>query len=226
MIQQMAPHLDKLVFEVLQAELRRDGWGLSPHQDPGAEASVNAIRAGKEMYITLFSTGTIRVSPPGYTNYEQLRDGLKQRLEHLQHDVHQTRGKDAYEFLDDSDRECVLDSRFLCEGSPALIDYAALVMPLAKGFEGFAKKLLVRLNIGNPAAVKEPDFFRVAFGGAAYQSAIANPADKKFLERLRNELPFSRHGLMHSPPQIAFVLRDRAAALAKEGDILTLIRET
>jgi hypothetical protein len=222
----MAPHLEKLGFGILQAELRREGWGISLHQDPAGESSVKAVRAGKEMYVTLFGTGTIRVNPAGNSACEGLRDGIKQHLERLQHAVHQTLGREAYEFLDEPDRECVLDTRFLCEGGPNLIDYAALVMPLAKAFEGFAKKLLIRLNVSNPAALDDPAFFRLAFGSAAYQALMANAADKKVLERLRNELPFSRHGLMHSPPHNAFVLRDRAAALAKEGDILTLIRET
>jgi hypothetical protein len=213
----MAPHLDKLVFEILQVELRRQGWGIGLHQDPAGESSVKAVRAGKEIYVTLFSTGTIRVNPSGNSECEKVRDGIKKHLERLQHAVHEILGREAYEFLDEPDRECVLDARFLCEGGPNLIDYAALVMPLAKAFEGFAKKVLIRLNVGDPAARDDPAFFRLAFGSAAYQGLMANAADKKALERLRNELPFSRHGLMHSPPHSAFVLRDRAAALAKEG---------
>src|SRR5712664_138035 len=174
----MAPHLDKLVFETLQAELRRRGWGISLHQDPNGEASVKGIRAGKEMYVTLFGTGTIRVTPPGNSECEALRDRFKQHLERLRQNVHQALGRDAYEFLDEPDREWVLDSRYLCEGSPDLIDYAALVMPLAKAFEGFAKKLLVRLKVGELATLNDPGFFRVAFGSAAYQTLIANAADK------------------------------------------------
>jgi hypothetical protein len=222
----MAPHIDKLTFEVLQAELRKRGWVISPHADPAAETSVKASLQGKEVYVSLFSTGKIRVIPPGIKECEKVRDGLRKNLEHLEKTAHETLGREAYEFLDEPDRESVLVSRSLCGGGQNLVEYSALVMPLAKAYEGFAKKLLVRLGAGNPARIDDPNFFREAFGSAAYQGLIANGADKKVLERVRGELPFSRHGLMHSPPQPAFIIRDFAAALAKEGDILTLMRET
>ncbi len=222
----MAPHLDKLTFEVLQAELRDRGWGIAPHTDAVAEASIRAARNGREIYITLFATGTIRVTPAGTAEYEELRDRVRQDLQRAQDGVQQTLGREPYEFLDEADRESVLVSHTLCSAGQNLCDYSAFVMPLAKAFEGFAKKVLVRLGHGNPAQIDDPNFFRNAFGSQTYQALGANSADKRVLERVRNELPFSRHALMHSPPGPGFVIRERAAAIAKEGDILTLMRET
>jgi DNA-directed RNA polymerase subunit H (RpoH/RPB5) len=222
----MAPHSSKLVFRLLRNRLVSSGYTVEDHRDPQSEASIRATGKSANVHVTLFATGAIRVVPSGATECVEIKEQQEECVRRLKGLAEGEISVPAYEFLEEADRESILASFSLCENTLPLVEYSALVMPLARAFEGFVKKLLICLGAADPVEIDDPIFLRKAFGGASYKKLLANHEDKQFLERLQKNLPFCRHGLVHSPAHNEFVLHSLEQALSKKGEILTIIRET
>jgi hypothetical protein len=106
----------------------------------------------------------------------------------------------AYDFLNEWDQKYVVSSLCLLHSKIAVPEYSCMVMPASKAYEGYLKKLFLELGLVTQTQLCSPNF---TFGeiwrkGYYKQLASRSRAHKPYLEKLENELDFSRHFMMHS----------------------------
>jgi hypothetical protein len=106
----------------------------------------------------------------------------------------------AYDFLNEWDQKYVVSSLCLLHSKIVVPEYSCMVMPASKAYEGYLKKLFLELGLVTQTQLCLPSF---TFGeiwrkGPYKQLASRSRAHKAHLEKLENELDFSRHFMMHS----------------------------
>lgn len=109
---------------------------------------------------------------------------------------------DVYDYLEPYDRKWFVASECLCLTAIPLPEFSPLVMPASKAFEGFAKKLLVRIGLF------EADYFKKKNANFSALSDNNNPkrktiCDKEMhantmLKRIGVCLDTNRNFMMHS----------------------------
>ena len=114
---------------------------------------------------------------------------------------------DAYAFLPEHDRVSVVSAYCLLERCPELPEYSAVVMPIARAYEGFLRELCLKEGLATAEELANPSF---ALGTVFDAGRPATKAFKKrgrrhkgMLDTLKGDLQFSRHFLMHSDPAAA-----------------------
>lgn len=108
---------------------------------------------------------------------------------------------EAYDFLEPYDKKWFVASECLCLTKIPLPEYSPLVMPASKAFEGFAKKLLVKIGLF------QPNYFSKATTFSALNDKT-DPARKAicvkemhaetFLKKISLCLDENRNFMMHS----------------------------
>ncbi|MCD6094325.1 type II toxin-antitoxin system RnlA family toxin [bacterium] len=141
-------------------------------------------------------------------------------------------GIDLYEFLNEHDKKYAL-STFCLELLSSklnieLPEYTCIVMPLSKAFEGYLKKILVYIGI-----VREEDFkkkgwsFGKVWRNQEYKKFVgSNKYHQSHLEKLENELDFSRHFIMHSDAEKVARIYSLDEAKEKIDRIAKVMKET
>lgn len=133
-----------------------------------------------------------------------------------------------FDFLDDHDKKYVVAAFCLKLRQIPLPEYSPIVMPLSKAFEGFTKKVLISLNLADKAETKKPDWnFGKVWGSQEYRDFIRKDVyHKNFLEKLKAEIPFSRHMFMHSDEDPSAQLDTYEKAEQKINEIANIMKET
>ena len=113
----------------------------------------------------------------------------------------------AYEFLPGHDRFYAVSSYCLLEECPPLPEYSAVVMPMAKAYEGYLKELCVEVGLATAEELENPSFSlgSVFDQNRAQTKEFRSRAKRQrgLLDTLKGDLTFSRHFLMHSDPGTA-----------------------
>ncbi|MBI4658606.1 MAG: type II toxin-antitoxin system RnlA family toxin [Verrucomicrobia bacterium] len=109
----------------------------------------------------------------------------------------------AFPFIDASDRRYVISTFCLLKAGVELQEYSAFVMPLAKAFESFLKKLFLKVRLMSSKEAGDPAFkIGTVFDQKRPKTAAFLSKDRRrvgFLENLDSTLTFCRHFLMHGP---------------------------
>lgn len=109
---------------------------------------------------------------------------------------------DAYNFLEPYDKKWFVASECLCLTKIPLPEYSPLVMPASKAFEGFAKKLLIKIGLF------QPNYFNSKTATFSALSDKTNPERNSicmkekhaetFLKKISLCLDENRNFMMHS----------------------------
>jgi len=115
--------------------------------------------------------------------------------------------KDAYNSLSEWDKKYIVSSLCLLESKLSLPEYSCMVMPAAKGFEGFVKQLAVEMNwVGKrEVEAKGWNFGEIwdrqngRFKNQKVQDYVSKVKHRdKYIDKLRNQMDFNRNFMMHS----------------------------
>jgi len=111
--------------------------------------------------------------------------------------------KNAFEFLTNHDRdylltaECLKNLDFL-----KMPEYSFMVMPAAKGYEGFTKKLMYKIGFLNEKEYTslKSEFYKLGnLNANKYSQIFENaPRGKELIEQLKSSIKSNRHYWMHS----------------------------
>lgn len=223
----------RLVFECLLAQARAMGCKVECREiEYGQEARLSTAEGEATVrYYSKRDHLDIRPGPAGRDLKPRLERQAGEAREVLRRCLPQALsllGPDLLSFLEPQDSAFALSSLLLLEDGPLLPDYSAVVMPMGKCLEGFATKLLIRLGLADPTAVQAPEWnFGRVWGNAKYEAFVqADREDKKHLERVRAQIPFTRHGSMHSRPGLDSRIATRDAARARVEEICNLMRDS
>lgn len=136
---------------------------------------------------------------------------------------------DVYEYLEPYDRKYFVASECLVLSELALPEYSAFVMPASKGFEGFAKKILVSIGLF------APDHFKSKKANFGLLNDKSNPKRKAvcdkskynevYLERISNQLDFCRNFMMHSDDSPVTKVETSAKAISKLNEIQKEVKD-
>jgi uncharacterized protein YeaO (DUF488 family) len=109
---------------------------------------------------------------------------------------------DVFSYLEDHDQKWFVASECLCLTKIPLPEFSPLVMPASKAFEGFAKKLLVDIELF------EPDHFKTKNASFSHLNDTTNPKRKTvcqkekyvdiYLKKISIDLDMFRNFMMHS----------------------------
>ena len=136
---------------------------------------------------------------------------------------------DAFHFLEPYDKKYFIASECLRLSGLPLPEFSAYVMPAAKGFEGFAKKLLVKLGFypSNHFAAKTATFSNLSdktFSGRTILTTKEKYAGT-YLDKLANGLDMTRNFMMHSDSSTVTKVDTPQEASAKLKTILGNTKE-
>lgn len=141
-------------------------------------------------------------------------------------------GEDLYEFLNEHDKKYAL-STFCLESLSSklrveLPEYTCIVMPFSKAFEGYLKKILVYIGIVKEEDFKKKDWsFGKVWRNQEYKKFVgSNKYHQSYLEKLENELDFSRHFIMHSDAEKIAHIHSLDKAKEKIERIAKAMKET
>jgi hypothetical protein len=126
---------------------------------------------------------------------------------------------DVYDYLETQDRKYFVASECLILSELILPEYSACVMPASKGFEGFAKKLLIGIGLF------DRDYFKNKKANFGFLNDKTNPKRKaicdkskyneSYLDKLSNSLDFCRNFMMHSDDSQVTKVENRDEAIEK-----------
>lgn len=126
---------------------------------------------------------------------------------------------DVYDYLEPYDRKYFVASECLILSELILPEYSACVMPASKGFEGFAKKLLIDVGLF------DRDYFKNKKATFSILYDKTNPKRKaicdkskyneSYLDKLSNNLDFCRNFMMHSDESQVTKVETRDDAIEK-----------
>lgn len=144
-------------------------------------------------------------------------------------EARKTIGDDAFNFFEPHDQKWLVASQCLLIVNIPLPEYSPLIMPASKAFEGFIKKLLVKVGFYPPA------HFQTKTANFAYLKD-KNHAERKKLESIENHagtyldkigvcLDTNRNFLMHSDGAIITKIDTYEEASSKLSEIHDDIRE-
>lgn len=135
----------------------------------------------------------------------------------------------SFEFLEEHDRKYLVASECLVLAKLNLPEYSPIVMPAAKAFEGFAKKLVVKIGLfpNNHFSKKDANF------AILYDKKHSNRdnliAKEKhagsYLDKLANSLDMSRNFMMHSDESEVTKVNSHDEAIEKQREICKSIKE-
>jgi uncharacterized protein YeaO (DUF488 family) len=110
--------------------------------------------------------------------------------------------EDVFNYLEPHDQKWFVASECLCLTKIPLPEFSPLVMPASKAFEGFAKKLLVDIELF------EPDHFKTKNASFSHLNDTTNPKRKTvcqkekyvdtYLKKISLDLDMFRNFMMHS----------------------------
>jgi hypothetical protein len=108
----------------------------------------------------------------------------------------------AFDFLDIHDRKLIVASRCLCLSGIKLPEYTPFVMPASKAFEGYTKKIIIKLGLISEEELKRKKGinFNVLVDNSEKKAEICRK-DKNvndILQRLSDCIKANRHYMMHS----------------------------
>jgi len=141
-------------------------------------------------------------------------------------------GEGLYEFLNEHDKKYALSTFCLKLLSSNLNiefpEYTCIVMPLSKAYEGYVKKVLVYLGIVKEEELKRKDWnFGKVWRNQEYKKFVgSNKYHQSHLEKLENELDFSRHFIMHSDAEKVAHIYSLGEAKEKIDRIAKVMKET
>lgn len=122
-------------------------------------------------------------------------------------------GRELYDFLPAHDRRAIISAVLVLDTEIAIPDVAPIVMPIARAFEGFVGKVLVKIGVVTDVALQNPDFsFTACFDGRdakVFKTKVNT--HEAMLDGLKQRLKEHRHTRAHSQAS-KWVLSDRAAA--------------
>ncbi len=136
---------------------------------------------------------------------------------------------DVYNYLEPYDKKWFVASECLCLAKIPLPEFSPLVMPASKAFEGFAKKLLIRIELF------EVDYFKSKNSNFAVLNDKKNPkriaicnkekhADT-FLSKINVCLDMNRNFMMHSDESEITKVDSQGEAEQKVNDIFKDVKE-
>lgn len=134
---------------------------------------------------------------------------------------------EVYDYLEPHDRKYFVASECLILSELILPEYSACVMPASKGFEGFAKKLLIHIGLF------DRDYFKNKKANFGFLNDKTNPRRKaicdkskyndSYLDKLSNNLDFCRNFMMHSDDSQVTKVENRDEAIDK---LYLILKET
>jgi hypothetical protein len=174
-----------------------------------AEVAVRFISKSQkeaEQIIRLFTDELISLS----------QDQLKSQL-----------SNECIEFIEEWDKKYLISALCLLNIQLILPEYSILVMPVAKAYEGFLKKLLISIHLCNKSETEKLGWnFGQVWRNEKYNSYIkANKLRKTMLVKLENTLAEYRHFSMHSSNAILTQVTNNQEAREKINDILETIEQ-
>jgi len=129
----------------------------------------------------------------------------------------------AYSYVDSYDQQLLVASECLRLSGIPLPEYSAVVMPAAKGFEGFARKILTAIGLFAPNyfATKGATFRALYEVGCADRRAVCKREKyvDSMLKRFGVALEFNRHFMMHSDPSSVTKVPSIEDAVSRLSDI-------
>ena len=130
-------------------------------------------------------------------------------------------------FLDEWDKKYLISALCLLNIQLILPEYSVLVMPAAKAYEGFLKKLLITIHLCTKKETEELNWnFGKVWRNQKYNTYIkANKLRQTMLVKLENKLAEHRHFSMHSSSAILTQVTNIQEAREKIYDILATIEE-
>lgn len=130
----------------------------------------------------------------------------------------------SFQFLDKADQDWFVASKCLCVAEIILPEYSALVMPSSKAFEGFCKKLLVKIGLfpQNHFDSKKATFGFLSDKNHPSRKAIcaAQKHAETYLERVDLALDRYRNFMMHSDDSFVTRVETHEKALSIVKDIM------
>lgn len=129
----------------------------------------------------------------------------------------------AFGFLEEYDRKYLIASECLVLANLNLPEFSPIVMPAAKAFEGFTKKLLVKIGLlpTGHFNVKGASFSILSDRNHPNRKSII--AKEKyagsFLDSLANTLDMARNFMMHSDDSQVTKVNSHEEAIAKQSEI-------
>lgn len=136
----------------------------------------------------------------------------------------------AFDFLDMHDRKLIVASRCLCLSGIILPEYTPLVMPASKAFEGYTKRIIIKLGLISEDDLKRKKGinFKVLVDNSEERTKICEKHKEvnETLRRLSECITVNRHYMMHSGDSTLHNIQNSTHAEDKVNSICTDIRET
>jgi hypothetical protein len=122
-------------------------------------------------------------------------------------------GRELFDFLPAHDRRAIVSAVLVLDTELPVQDMAPIVMPIARAFEGFVGKMLVKIGVVTDVAIQDPTFsFSACFDGRDAKAFKAKVnTHEAMLDALKQRLKEHRHTRAHSQAS-KWVQGDRAAA--------------
>lgn len=138
-------------------------------------------------------------------------------------------GIDTFTFLEEHDRKYLVASECLRLCNIPLPEFSPVVMPASKAFEGFTKKLVIALNIEDPAYFhyKNANFAKLKDKNQPRTKAVIDKDRyaETFLSRLILSLEMYRNFMLHSDDSTITKINTFAESENKLNELLKEIRE-
>ena len=135
----------------------------------------------------------------------------------------------AFDFLEEYDKKYLIASECLALAKIDLPEFSPIVMPAAKAFEGFAKKVVLKIGLF------PPNHFQTKGAGFSILSDLKHPnrlgliiKEKyagSFLDKLKNDLDMVRNFMMHSDDSDVTKVNTYDEAINKQKEICKNIEE-
>lgn len=135
----------------------------------------------------------------------------------------------SFEFLEEHDRKYLVASECLVLAKLNLPEYSPIVMPAAKAFEGFAKKIVVKIGLfPNNHFSKKNANFAILYDKKHINRDNLIAKEKhagSYLDKLANSLDMSRNFMMHSDESEVTKVNSHDEAIEKQREICKSIKE-
>ncbi|MBP1928942.1 hypothetical protein J2741_001489 [Methanolinea mesophila] len=109
---------------------------------------------------------------------------------------------DAYDFLDNYDQKYLIASECLRIVEVPLPEYSPIVMPAAKAFEGFVKKIMISIGLVTPTFFQQSGatFSALSDKNNSMRKSICNKEHHvdQMMTRMKSDLDVYRNFMMHS----------------------------
>ncbi len=135
----------------------------------------------------------------------------------------------AFDFLEEHDKKYLVASECLVLAKLNLPEFSPVVMPAAKAFEGFTKKLVVKIGLfpNNHFSTKDANFGILCDKKHGNRNNLV--AKEKYagsyLDKLANTLDMSRNFMMHSDDSQVTKVNTHEEAIEKQKEICKNIEE-